>query len=38
MTYEDVVRGDELVYIVTGHRRYKWGYAFVKLSRRAATQ
>jgi hypothetical protein len=35
---EEVVLGDELVHIVTGHRWYRRGYAFVKLSRRAATQ
>lgn len=36
---EEVVWEDELaVHIVTGHRRDRRGSAFVKLSRRAATQ
>lgn len=37
-TYEDTVWEDELVHIVTGHKPYRWGYAFVRLSRRASTQ
>lgn len=37
-TYEDAVWEDKLVHIVTGHKPYRWGYAFVRLSRRASTQ